>query len=64
MVIWEGWEMEMIDLMDFNQYRQARMTGDADTLDALKKDDPHMYSIYERVFDYEKLQGYIRELDR
>ena len=54
----------MIDLMDFNQYRQARMTGDADTLDALETDDPYTFGIYEKIFDHEELQGYVKELNR
>lgn len=54
----------MISLQDYNEYRQARLSGDSNTLDVMETDDQYMFGIYERIFDFEEVQEYIRELGR
>ena len=54
----------MVNLQDYNEYRQARVNGDTNTLDALETDNPYTYGIYVKIYDYEEVQGYIKELDK
>lgn len=54
----------MINLMDYNRYKEARLSGDSNMLDAMETDNPNTCGIYEQIFNHEKLQEYIRELDK
>lgn len=54
----------MVNLGDYNQYKEARLVGDSNMIDAIETDDPYMFGIYERIFDFEELQVHLDELNR
>mgnify|MGYP007022095528 CR=1 FL=1 len=53
----------MINIKDYDRYKQAKRAGDNMALEALKRAYTDDYSKYEQIYQYEQIRGYMDILD-